>query len=581
MLPTTPVAWVALGATVIGAVLSYVIGYVAWGRETDTPRVRGYAVQIVTGGTWALAYALLLVTPPGDLVFVFDVVRAAAATATAWLFVLFVANYTGNRDRLERPLKLLLAVDVVGYTLVYATEPWHGLLFAEEVRAATVDGLTVLTQVPSLPFTLHFLFVVAGVLYAFSLLARYAFAARNVYREQTVAVVLGSGTTLVGAVAVAFNLAGSGTWQYFDPTPIAFAVNGVVIGWALLRLDFLTVGPLAANTLIAEMEDAVFVLDDDDRVVDTNPTAAALVDGAVTDRELAAVLPGVAAATTTGESVELPAPEDPATTAVYDVNVSPLLGPYDVRHGSLLVLRDVTERTERERLLERRNEQLDEFANVVSHDLRNPLGVAKGYAELAAETGDEDAIAEVQAALERMDDLVADVLALARSERDAVDPEPVVLEDAARTAWRSVETESAALAVDVDAVVLAQQSRLLQALENLYRNAVEHAASDAAPDGGRTDAADDGDASAPSVRVTVGALEDGTGFFVADDGPGVPESDRDAVFESGYSTAGDGTGYGLAIVQAVADGHGWRVDLAESDDGGARFEFRGVEHAEE
>ncbi|MFC6952437.1 histidine kinase N-terminal 7TM domain-containing protein [Halorubellus litoreus] len=573
MLPTTPVAWFALGATLMGAALSYAVGYVAWRREADAPRVRGYASYVAVGGTWGLAYALVLLSPTTPLAFAFDVLRATTATATAWLFLLFVANYTGHRDRLERPLRLLLAVDVVGYTVVYATEPWHGLLFAEEVRAVTVDGLTVLTQVPSLAFTLHFLFVVGAVLYGVVLLARYAFAARNVYREQTTAVLLGTTVTLAGAVAVAFNLAGSGNWQYFDPTPFAFALNGVVIGWALLRLDFLTVGPLAANTLIAEMTDAVFVLDDDDRVVDANPTAAALVDGDPIDRELAAVLPGVAAAVESGESVELPAPDDVTETAVYDVNVSPLLGPYDVRRGSLLVLRDVTERTERERLLERRNEQLDEFANVVSHDLRNPLGVAKGYAELAAETGDEDAIEEVRRALDRMDDLVEDVLALARNDRDAVDPEPVELAAAARSAWQSVETDAGTLDVTDDAVVLADRSRLLQAFENLFRNAMEHGATGTRSDGGATDA--------PGVRVTVGVIDDDAGFFVADDGPGIPESDRDAVFESGYSTAGDGTGYGLAIVERVADGHGWRVHLAESVDGGARFEFRGVDRVDD
>jgi signal transduction histidine kinase len=80
------------------------------------------------------------------------------------------------------------------------------------------------------------------------------------------------------------------------------------------------------------------------------------------------------------------------------------------------------------------------------------------------------------------------------------------------------------------------------------------------------------------VAVTVGVLADDVGFYVEDDGPGIPPAERDDVFESGYTTAGDGTGYGLAIVETVADGHGWSVALAESADGGARFEFRGVDH---
>jgi signal transduction histidine kinase len=64
---------------------------------------------------------------------------------------------------------------------------------------------------------------------------------------------------------------------------------------------------------------------------------------------------------------------------------------------------------------------------------------------------------------------------------------------------------------------------------------------------------------------------------VADDGPGIPESDRLGVFESGYSTAPDGTGFGLTIVEEIAEAHGWEVSVTASRDGGARFEIRGVE----
>ena len=79
------------------------------------------------------------------------------------------------------------------------------------------------------------------------------------------------------------------------------------------------------------------------------------------------------------------------------------------------------------------------------------------------------------------------------------------------------------------------------------------------------------------MTVTVGHLEDG--FYVADDGVGVPPDDRAAVFESGYSS-GDGTGLGLSIVRQVATEHGWDVSLVGSDAGGARFEFTGVESPE-
>jgi signal transduction histidine kinase len=116
---------------------------------------------------------------------------------------------------------------------------------------------------------------------------------------------------------------------------------------------------------------------------------------------------------------------------------------------------------------------------------------------------------------------------------------------------------------------MADRSRLLGVFENLFANAVMHVG--------------------PDVTVTVGPIEGAPtgvdaaieepmrGFFVADDGPGIPETDRETVFESGYSTAADSTGFGLAIVQSVVEAHGWDVAITESESGGARFEITGVE----
>jgi signal transduction histidine kinase len=79
---------------------------------------------------------------------------------------------------------------------------------------------------------------------------------------------------------------------------------------------------------------------------------------------------------------------------------------------------------------------------------------------------------------------------------------------------------------------------------------------------------------AEGLTVTVGTLDDTReGFFVADDGPGIPIEDREVVLERGYSTV-DGTGYGLAIVAGLADAHGWTVEATESESGGARLEVR-------
>jgi len=223
-----------------------------------------------------------------------------------------------------------------------------------------------------------------------------------------------------------------------------------------------------------------------------------------------------------------------------------------------------------EERLRRQNERLEEFASVVSHDLRNPLSVAAGSLELAREECESDRLDAIGDAIDRMETLIENLLALAREGEAVSEREPVDLAAAAKRHWERVETADAALVVDADRVVEADPSRLAQLFENLFRNSVEHGSAGARA---HSDDAGHGDG---TVTITVGELDDGEGFFVADDGPGIPEADREHVFEAGYSDA-DGTGFGLAIVEGIAAAHGWEIAVVESEAGGARFEITGVD----
>jgi len=210
-------------------------------------------------------------------------------------------------------------------------------------------------------------------------------------------------------------------------------------------------------------------------------------------------------------------------------------------------------------MLERQNERLGEFASMVSHDLRNPLSIAKGNLGFAREEHDSEELRRIEGALERMEDLIEDVLALAR-EGDVDELQSVGLVEVVQAVWESVGADTASLAVEEDlGTVRADERRLRQLFENLLRNAVEH--------GGE------------NVTVRVGTTEAGDGFYVADDGPGIPADEREAVFESGYSTSHDGTGFGLTIVATIADAHGWSVSVTESEAGGARFDVAGIHRA--
>ena len=208
----------------------------------------------------------------------------------------------------------------------------------------------------------------------------------------------------------------------------------------------------------------------------------------------------------------------------------------------------------RQRDLERQNERLEEFASIVSHDLRNPLNVAEARVRMAQDDHEGDHLDVAARAIDRMVILIEDILQLAREGQRIDELEPVDLRTLCKDSWDAVETAEASLVLDTDLIIQADRSRVRQLFENLFRNAIEHGGDD--------------------VTLSVGALDDG--FYVADDGPGIPPEERADIFDSGYSTRETGTGFGLAIVAEIAEAHDWDIAVTESETGGARFEMTGV-----
>lgn len=254
------------------------------------------------------------------------------------------------------------------------------------------------------------------------------------------------------------------------------------------------------------------------------------------------------------------------TRIPHEVHISLLPPDEDGRvPGTISVLRNISERKDRERDLERQNSRLEEFTSIVSHDLRNPLNVARGHLDLARSECVSDHHDRVDESLDRMATMIENLLALAKEGDVISEFERESLSSVARSAWNDVQTASSSLVVEDDCVIAADPERLRQALQNLFRNANEH---------GPTSMTDQPDGGGSAVTVRVGSLQDG--FFLEDDGRGIPEDERDRVLTPGYSSNPGGSGFGLSIVSRIAEAHGWDVTVTDGTDGGARFEFTSV-----
>jgi len=339
--------------------------------------------------------------------------------------------------------------------------------------------------------------------------------------------------------------------------------------------------------------DEVFcILDADGRIQRCNDTLAevvgedpAAVEGthapaffAETDRQLveAAIEEAVETGTARGEARMVTAEGEQVP---YEFTGARLDDDDGTLRGVIAIGRDVSERVEYERTLEAQNERLEEFAGFVSHDLRNPLTAIHSQLELYRATGDESHLDDIETTLGRMERLLEDLLQVARYGEAVEDPTPTDLDTVVDRAAVGALPGSTTLEVESVPTLYADADRLQQLIENLLRNAAEHGAT---RDGSAGDGADDA-SDADGLRVRVGPVtadDSPEGFYVADDGPGIPESDRARVFETGYTTSDDGTGYGLSVVRSVAEAHGWTVSVEESWAGGARVELRNVSFAD-
>ncbi|PSP54811.1 histidine kinase [Halobacteriales archaeon QS_1_67_19] len=214
------------------------------------------------------------------------------------------------------------------------------------------------------------------------------------------------------------------------------------------------------------------------------------------------------------------------------------------------------ERNHREAQLDQKNDRLGSFASMLAHELRNPVAIGQIYSRQLPDEADAEAVEYVTDAFDRIEDMVDILLILTRGREAVSEYTPVNLADEAHRVWDTMEAPDAALNVELGRTIQADETYVRHLFRNLLENAVEHGGED--------------------VTIRVGNLNDG--FYVADDGVGIPPEERDAIFDEGYTTTADsgGSGLGLAFVQKLAEVYGWDITVAESKDGGAQFEFRNL-----
>ena len=529
---------VAFGAAALACVAS-----VSRARRIDDRETRrGLVALLLTSGGWALSHVAFFLVPGETLKTAVYIVGLVLGFSTVGPWLYFCSAYTGRTLHLNTALRRLAVAVFLIVVAVKITNPWHGLYFVTEPATAPFPHLSISHQ------PLHW--IAMGLSYALAAIGYFMLLERLLqvsYDTRPLGLLVA-----VTGLPLILDLVGYATPLLVDISyePIGVAVFAVGVCFVFLEL-------FQAIRLSGSDGKPVLIVNEGDQLREYNTAAAelfpALAEPGAVGQPLWSVVPSVA------EALEA----EPAILTLrrngeqryYQLAESPFAAG-QTPIGRLVLMTDITDRERDRRELKRQNERLDRFASVVSHDLRNPLQVLRGALDGARQTGDPEHFERGEQALDRMETLIEDVLSLARQGQPIDETEPVALAALAEECWDVVETGEAELVVDDDLQFMADLDRLRQLLENLVRNAIEHGGAD--------------------VTVRIGPLPDRAGFYVEDDGPGISEAERSDVFESGYSTAEGGTGFGLAIVSEIVDAHGWTITVTDGDEGGARFEITGV-----
>ena len=492
---------------------------------------------------------------------------------------LFALEYTGRQAWITRRNLRLLAIEPILVQVFLWTNDDHHLFW--DSYTLKPSGSYIFTDTTFGPvFWVHavysYLLILAGTVMLLQAFAR----SRDFYRAQIVTMLIG---VFAPWISNAIYLAGLSPLPGIDITALAFTVTGIAMAWGVYRYRLLDIVPVARDTVIESMSDAVFVLDSQNRIVDINPAALRVMGhesaaGVIGERPRE-LLPGYSDLLTQYQDIEEARTEIAVGDAplYFELRISPLRDRRGALSGRVIMLRDISYRKRAEEQIRAQNEALkkaneelviareqaeeasrlkSEFLATISHELRTPLNSVIGYADLLL-TGLAGPLNDKQRDYaqrslsngERLLTLINELLDLSKIEAGRFEllshPFQIAeLVSGVKTRMQGLaEKKGLLFAVSVDPalppVLEGDAKRIEQVIVNLIGNAIKYT------DQGRID-----------LRLEK-AGEAQWAIVVSDTGIGIPPHALEFIFDEFRQVDGStqrerqGTGLGLAIVRKI------------------------------
>jgi PAS domain S-box-containing protein len=358
-----------LSMLITGALAVY-----AW-RNRETRGGRVFAILLIVVTLWCFA-ALMEVLSSGPVVTrLWSQVGYLGAASVPALWLIFVLRYT-NRGHWLQPWVVRLLWIIPVFTQIFLwTNEWHGLHWAQYTIVQNPPFSFLDATRYGAWFWIYTAYAYGCILLGSVLAVRFSFRSSELYRRQTVALVMAASAPFLGSVLTIMELLNV---PQLDLTPLSFAVTSVALTYALFWQHLLDLAPIAHNVLVDNMDDALMVLDKQGRILDLNPSARDILEeasGPLIGQPLAH-LPGPwfkLEAGLKGEthfSKELVIPGENGMAHYHDVHISPLSDKRDRLMGHMVVAHDISERHRMLDALQERERYLVALMNIQQHLLQ-------------------------------------------------------------------------------------------------------------------------------------------------------------------------------------------------------------------
>jgi PAS domain S-box-containing protein len=456
----------------ITALLSALLALAIWQRRS-APGAVPLAVLILAVAWWALAYMFSLASTSLEVKLFWANLTFLGIVLVPVSWFTFALSYTGHGAWLSRHRLLLLMAIPLAILAAIWTNDLHGL-FRTEIFLIDTGSLLVLEAELGPVFWIHTAYSYALLMLGTLLLVHNLFQMSPAYRHQAGGLLIGLSAPWIGNI---LYLSGLSPFPYLDLTPFALLISGLALSWELLRFGLFELVPIAHSTVFQSMEDGVIVLDGENRIVDINPVALALINQSIREvigqpveqilSHRADIIERYAQMREAHEELML---QVDTKMLFFDLRISPIYDRNNVFNGRVVVLHDITERRRTAAELQRQNEELTVMANEnaqlyravqeelaerkqaevllslakeaaevasrakshflrnMSHELRTPLTAILGYADLlefeSQQSGYDDVakdVAAIQLAGRHLLHLINNVLDITRIEAEKLD----------------------------------------------------------------------------------------------------------------------------------------------------------------